>query len=288
MTSVSQAAGKADNGPALLCDCHFHVFGPADLFPYAPGRSYTPEDELLFDYEALAKPLGIRRAVVVQPSVYGCDNHALVAALAETAPRPSNLELRGVAAIETAMTDKDLEALHRVGVRAGRYNLLFSDGCDKPPPEALARRVVPLGWHLEFCLDLRSDSQALSRLSALEVPCVIDHFGHLRAEEGSNQAAFQSLLAWLKGERGWLKLSAPYRCSSDAAGGYDNLRPLVEELVDQAPNRLLWGSDWPHPQAPSAPPALKTWLAKLESWIGKERLRRILVDNPVERYGFTE
>jgi predicted TIM-barrel fold metal-dependent hydrolase len=288
MTSASEAAGRADESPALLCDCHFHIFGPADRFPYAPGRSYTPEDAPLSDYKALAETLGLRRAVVVQPSVYGCDNRALAAALAETALAPADLELRGVAAIETAMTDRDLEALHQAGVRAARYNLLFSDGCDKPPPEELARRVVPLGRHLEFCLDLKSDSQALSRLSALEVPCVIDHFGHLRAEEGSNQAALQSLLAWLKDVQGWLKLSAPYRCSGDAAGGYDNLRPLVEELVDQAPNRLLWGSDWPHPQAPFAPPALKTWLAKLESWIGKERLRRILVDNPVERYGFTE
>lgn len=265
----------------LACDCHFHVFGPEDRFPYVPGRSYTPKDAPLSHYEALTGPLGIGRAVIVQPSVYGCDNRALVSIL----DRSEKLDLRGVAAVDSGMTEQDLEALHQAGVRAARYNLLFADGCDKPPPEVLASRIASLGWHLEFCLDLALDLRVLARLSALPVHCVIDHFGHLRAEE-SCRPAFRSLLAWLRDGQGWLKLSAPYRCSDDVAGGYDDLRPLVEELAAEVPDRLLWGSDWPHPQAPSAPPDLGPWLRKLEAWGGADSFRRILVENPAARYGF--
>ena len=278
----SNGAGKSSG---LRCDCHFHIFGPKGRYPYAPGRSYTPRDALLSDYKALTKPLGIARAVIVQPSVYGCDNAALSAALSATALASDGLELRGVAAIDSAMTDRDLEGLHQAGVQAARYNLLFTDGCDKPQPDLLARRIAPLGWHLEFCLDLVKDRGVLARLSGLPVPCVIDHFGHLRAEESCGPA-FKSLLAWLRDGRGWIKLSAPYRCSGDAAGGYGDLRSMVEELAEEVPGRLLWGSDWPHPQAPSAPPELDPWLRRLESWVGENIFRRILVENPAVCYGF--
>ena len=206
--------------PRGACDAHCHVFGPAARYPYAANRRYTPPDAPAEKLEALHRHLGISRAVLVQASVHGADNSAMLDAISRD---PANL--RGVAMVDAAISDTDLEALHGGGVRAVRYNFVRHLG-GAPDPAAvqrMARRIAPMGWHLVLHLDAEDLVEHEGFLRALELPFVIDHMGRVAAGEGLAQAPFKRLLGLLENGLAWVKVSGAERVSTalgDFADGH--------------------------------------------------------------------
>lgn len=268
--------------PPLACDTHAHVFGPAARYPYTPNRSYTPPDATFAQYRALLSTLGVERGVLVQPSVYGTDNRLLADTLRNAGPN-----FRGIAVLDATASDAELEALNALGVRGLRCNLLFRGGVAFADVEALARRVAPLGWHLQFLLDVSQFEHLEKRLSALPVDSVIDHMGHLPAAEGPKHPGFRALLSLLRQGRTWVKLSGSYRVTGQAAPPYGDVAPLARALIEAAPDRCVWATDWPHPQIPVAMPNDGDLMDQLADWAPDAETRRaILVDNPARLYGF--
>lgn len=268
--------------PPLACDTHAHVFGPASRYPYTPNRSYTPPDASFAQYKALLRALGAERGVLVQPSVYGTDNSLMADTLRDAGPN-----FRGVAVLDDKASDAELEALHAVGVRGVRCNLLFRGGVDFAAVEALARRIAPLGWHLQFLLDVTRFEDLERKLSALPVDSVVDHMGHFAVAEGVGHPGFQALLSLLRGGRSWVKLSGSYRLTGLQHPPYRDVTPIARALVEAAPDRCVWATDWPHPQFHIPMPNDGDLLDQLPDWVPDEALRRrILVDNPARLYDF--
>jgi len=268
--------------PRGTCDCHAHVFGPQERFPYAASRGYTPPDAPTADYVRMLRTIGCERAVLVQPSVYGTDNRCLVQALDSGA-----FEFRGVAVIDDATGDDELEAMHRAGVRGVRLNLATRGSTvDLGAAPRIAARIAALGWHLQFYLDVRRLPDVDRELTRLPVDIVIDHFGHVAAADGVEAPGFQTLLRLARHERCWFKLIGPYRISSRPPRFADTV-PLARALVAAAPDRCVWGTDWPHPNTAYMPNDGD--LADLVAdWLPDEALRtRVLRDNPARLYGFS-
>jgi 2-pyrone-4,6-dicarboxylate lactonase len=265
--------------PAGTCDCHFHVFEDVARYPLAQGRSYTPAPAPMADYRRMMSATGIDRAVLVQPSVYGSDHTLFVDALKE---HPA--WLRGVAVVRADTPEKDIELWHRVGSRGTRVNALYAAGAPIAEIEAIVDRIRPHGWHLQVCVDVHAQPQLLERIVDMGVPVVVDHIGHLPAESAAESRGFATLVSLLREDRLWAKLSGPYRLTSQRTG-FSDVRPLVERLVQANPDRLVWGSDWPHPSI-AAPMVNDTDLANLAfEWLGDPALRqRVLVDNPAALY----
>jgi predicted TIM-barrel fold metal-dependent hydrolase len=267
--------------PAGACDCHFHIFGPAARFFYAARRSYTPPDASVEDYRRVMAALGLQRCVIVQPSVYGTDNTCTLDAMARLGP-----DCRGVAVIDETVSDTALYDMHQAGIRGVRFNVLYKGGVKISAVSAVAERIAPLGWHIQFLLDGRGLADLADDLGRLPVPIVIDHLGHAPAEIGVGHPGNQALLA-LVGEGGcWVKLSAAYRLSRRAPG-YEDTAPLARALIEAAPERVVWGSDWPHPSVEGAMPNDGDLLDLLGVWTDDATVRhKILVDNPAVLYGF--
>ena len=271
--------------PPLSCDCHAHIFGPAGTHPYIPDRAYTPPDALLPDYLSVLATLGVERSVLVQPSVYGNDNSVLLDALARSPVRS-----RGVVSLDDSVSDYRLRSLDAEGVRGVRYNLV--DGRDpggELPLERLrwmSRRVRTLGWHVELLLHV-DDYPDLDRLfRAFPGDLVLAHMGFPRRGYGLEDAGVQELLRLLDRGNTWVKLTAPYRLST-AELPYEDLLPLVQLLVAHAPERLLWGSDWPHVCQEDAMPNDGDLCDLLLRWLPDPALReRVLADNPNRLYRF--
>lgn len=268
--------------PAGATDAHCHVFGPADRFPYTADRSYTPPDSPLTEYISLLDTLGLDRGVIVQPSVYGTDNRATLDALRHYPDR-----LRGVAVVDASISDEELHEMHRLGVRGLRINVLFRGGVGFELAHRLAERVAPLGWHLQFLIDISQSEGYAAEVARLPVDSVIDHMGHMPVEKGADHPAFRDLLALLREGRTWVKLSGAYRISGHDHPPYEDVRPLAHALVEARPDRLVWGSDWPHPAVTRPMPNDGALLDLLRDWAPDPQLRRrILVENPALLYGF--
>ena len=268
--------------PAGACDCHVHVFGPRARYAYAAGRAYTPPEAPFADYRVVMDDLGLTRAVFVQPSVYGTDNRAMLDAI-----RRGGAGFRGVAVIGAGARDRDLERLHLGGVRGVRVNRLFPGAGESADAATLAARIAPLGWHLQLLTDVSDFSGLAARLGRLPVDLVIDHLGHLPAARGTGNAGFQDLLALMRDGRCWVKLSAPYRLSAGGRPPYHDVRPFAEAVLEAAPERVVWGSDWPHPALSGPAPRAADLLDLLAAWVPDPNLRRrILAANPAKLYGF--
>lgn len=268
--------------PAGSCDCHAHIFGPQGKYPYHPARPYTPPDALLPDYLKMLRTLGVDRAVVVQPSVYKTDNSKLLDTL-----RESDFPLRGIAVVDEAVTDAELEAMHAAGVRGLRLNLRTGNsGAPAEVAPRFARRVAPLGWHLQFRIKPEDFVGAEAMIEKLPVNVVIDHIGGVPVAEGLTGASFRTVLSLVRSGRCWVKLSAPMRISKQAFPHHDVL-PFVHALVDAAPDQLLWGTDWPHTTLPGKMPNDGDLCDLLAEWIPDAATRKkVLVDNPAKMYGF--
>jgi 2-pyrone-4,6-dicarboxylate lactonase len=274
--------------PPGACDCHAHICGPAAIYPYDAERIYTPPDATIESYRHLLAVLGVERAVLVQPSVYGTDNRALLAAL-----RAAGEGFRGVAVVEPSISVRDVEALHRAGIRGVRLNLVDRrEGRNAVPVamvRALAERIARFGWHIEFLVNLDEAPGFAGAVADLEVPIVLGHLGYPRAGARAWVAApgFEDLLSLLAGGRCWLKLTGPYRISGAADLPYDDVDAVAARLAQAAPGRLIWGSDWPHVMMKKPMPNDGALCDLLARWVPDANTRaRILVKNPMELYGF--
>jgi 2-pyrone-4,6-dicarboxylate lactonase len=274
--------------PPGACDCHAHICGPGAAYPYDAARIYTPPDATIESYRHLLAVLGVARAVLIQPSVYGTDNRAMLAALRSAGPG-----FRGVAVVEPDIPARDVEALHRAGIRGVRLNLVDRrDGRNQVPlalVRALADRIAPFGWHIEFLVNMDEAPGFASAVADLEVPIVLGHLGYPRAgaRDWINAPAFAGLLSLMAGGRCWVKLTGPYRISGAADLPYDDVDAAAARLAQAAPGRLIWGSDWPHVMMKKPMPNDGALCDLLARWIPDAATRqRILVDNPMELYGF--
>lgn len=269
--------------PPGACDCHAHVIAPEDIQPFVPNRDYTPPPASLEDYEKLHKTLGIQRAVIVQPSFYGTDNTVTLQAIHDYAG-----PCRGVAVVDVDIEDAALEEMHRAGVRGIRFNLAFAGGVSLDILDRLAARIAPLNWHVQLLVSPETIVENEDRFRRLPAPVVIDHFGLIDAADGVDQPAVDAMRRLLAAGKAWNKLSGCYRVSVDRPL-FKNVVPIANALIAEAPERMVWGTDWPHPAMFEFMPDDGHLLNALFDYAdGEEQLRRILVDNPTELYDFDE
>lgn len=272
--------------PPLACDCHAHICGPSSKYAYHAKRVYTPPDTLLPDYQRMLATLGVERAVLVQPSVYGTDNAALVDALAAAGPR-----FRGVAVVEDAAREAELEQMHRAGVRGLRCNVVDVPANEKGklPLDRLtrlARKIERLGWHIELLLHVDEFPDFDRAFADFPVPVVVGHLGYMKTDRGLEAPGFQALLRSMRSGRCWAKLTGPYRISTQPLP-HSDVTPFAHALLDAAPSRLVWGTDWPHVMVKGRMPNDGDLCDLLSEWIPTPALRRqVLVDNPATLYGF--
>jgi predicted TIM-barrel fold metal-dependent hydrolase len=267
--------------PPGACDTHAHVISDGVRYPYVEDRSYTPPPAPEDKYLAMLAACGMSRGVLVQVSVHGTDNRYMLDVL-----RRHPDTLRGVGVVTDDVTDQELEAMHAAGVRGLRLNVLFGGGVGFASLEPLAERIARLGWHLQFLMDARDLPPLLPRLEKLPVPCVFDHMGHMPVAEGMDHPGFQALLHGVRDLGWWVKLSGAYRISDRFDSDFDDVVPWAQALIQAGPDRMVWGSDWPHVAVPRMPDTgrLRNLLA---DWApDAAQRRRILVDNPQRLYGF--
>lgn len=271
--------------PPNACDAHCHIFGPANRFPFAPGRTYTPPDSGFEELEALQRRLGLSRAVLVQASCHGTDNTAMLDALQRGGGRYA-----GVVMIDDTHSDEDLAEMHRVGVRGIRFNFVrhLGGAPDMGNFHSLLDRVIPFGWHLELHFDARDLPGYTELLRSLPVPFIIDHMARVNAVDGIEQRPFQYLVDLLAhNDRAWVKISGAERITDGGEPPYDDVVPFARVLIEAAPDRVLWGTDWPHPNVGHMPDD-GDLVDLLADFAPEETTRnRILVDNPTGLYDFT-
>ncbi len=268
--------------PAGSVDCHTHVF--VDGYPLAPNRGYNPPQSTLDDMLAMHARLGIDRVVFTQPSVYGTDNSAILDAAARIPERA-----RVVIAVEGGVTDEELAAFHARGARGIRLNLDNVGGMPVELDEVpgLVKRIASLGWHVEFLFSGHELPDLLPLLRSLDSPVSIGHFGYMPATEGVDYPPFRVLLDLVKDGSTWVKLSAPNRLGVGDLPPWPAVVPMARALIEANPDRVLWATDWPHPNKFNEQPNDADLLEQLELWAPEEELRRrILVDNPSVLYGF--
>ena len=299
MVKTAHAHPTAHPMPAQACDCHVHVFGPFDRFPLWSGRAYTPGAASIEDLMALHHSLGVGRVVVVQASPQGSDNRCTVDALQRM--NALGHSARGVAVIDEQTSDSELHAMHAAGVRGVRVNL-ESAGLHDPQVarrlmQAAAERVAPLGWHVQTYTTLDVIASMHDTLMTLPTPVVIDHFGRATAAKGVAQDGFAALVSLVKSGQAWVKLSAAHRISY--LPDCEDARAIAQTLIAANVDRMLWGTDWPHPSAwPGVPrqrEAIEPFhpinnaraLQRLSEWTTPSEWTRILVDNPARLYDFS-
>ena len=267
--------------PEGSCDAHCHVFGPADRFPYAADRSYTPPDAPVEDLRRVHAVLGIDRAVIVQASCHGTDNAAMIDAIAT-----SNGAYRGVAIVDGTVTDRALQDLDEGGVRGVRFNFVKHLG-GTPDLDVFDRvldRIQPLGWHVVLHLDAGDILEHAARISRIKVPFVIDHMGRVQAKNGLEQEPFRRLLDLMQNPLAWVKVCGPERVTSAGAPFHDAV-PFAQKLIEAAPDRTLWGTDFPHPNIAGDMPNDGDLVDILALAAPDEaQRRRILIDNPNTLY----
>lgn len=275
---------KGDAHPRLTpptgsIDCHMHLYD--SRIPAAPGATLLPADASLEDYRKLQQRLGIRRMVIVTPSTYGTYNRVMLDGLLR-----SRGDARGVAVVSNGITDAELAELHQAGVRGIRFNLsVGSQALDGL--ESLAARVGELGWNVQVATGPLLPEVA-PRLLALPGKIVIDHMGHVPQPEALKSPAFAALVRLLDTDRAWIKLSAPYLRSKIGAPLFEDVGRVATALVSHRPDRMLWGSDWPHPTlAAEQKPDDAQVLDLLMRWAPKEQTQALILrDNPTQLYDF--
>jgi 2-pyrone-4,6-dicarboxylate lactonase len=276
---VSECRSPRFRLPPKSCDTHCHVFGPAAKFPYAPDRRYTPEEAPKEALAALHDRLGIERAVIVQASCHGTDNRAMLNAIASAPDRR-----RGVAMVDDNFRHADFELMHRGGVRGVRFNFVRHLG--GAPDIAVFYHVLDhiaaFGWHVVLHLDAPDIIPFDDMMRRLPVPFVIDHMGRADSSAGLDQPAFRALLELARLDHCWVKVCGAERISKPP---YSAAVPFARALMETSPTRVLWGTDFPHPNLDhEADEAALVDLIPL--FAAADNRQRLLVDNPARLYGF--
>ena len=304
-TSVATAAMPSERTapnfqvPAGACDCHVHVFGDPAKFPFAEKRIYTPPGASVEELLQLQSSLHLDRVVVVQPSVYAADNSCTVDAVRRMGSRA-----RGVAVIDKSTPAGALDDMAAAGIRGVRLNLetntagKFDPDSAKALLDATAKQIGGRGWHVQFYTRLTTIAALREPFAQMPFPLVFDHFGRASAAEGVNQPGFDALLDLIKSGGAYVKISAAYRCS-EKAPDYADVIPLAQALVKANADRIVWGTDWPHPNSDAgrgkplteitAPFPIDDGLLlnQMAKWVpDADTRKKILVDNPARLYGF--
>jgi predicted TIM-barrel fold metal-dependent hydrolase len=283
--------------PAGACDCHTHIYGDPEQFPFIPGRVYTPEIALPAELAALHRALHIERVVIVTPSVYGSDNSATLYGMKER-----GADARGIAVIDDQTPESELDTLGQAGVRGVRLNLatvgISDPSIGRRQFQRAAERVRSRNWHVQMFTTLAMISALKDLVAASPVPVVFDHFGGAEAELGLQQPGFADLVELVRSGKAYVKLSGAYRASK-LAPDYADVVPLAKALLAANPDRVVWGTDWPHPSGVTPPghkptevtPLLQIddggLLNQLAVWAPDPAIRqKILVDNLARLYAF--
>lgn len=265
--------------PPGATDTHAHVIGLPPAYPFVADRSYTPPEAPAAAYLDMHDRTGVERGVLVQVSVHGADNRLLLETLAAHPQR-----LRGVAVMPPDLPEADYAAAHAAGVRGLRLNVLFGGGIGFDALERYDALLCELGWHLQLLVDARDLPDLRPRLARLRTPIVVDHMGYMPVAMGLAHPGYAALVELLR-EGAWVKLSGAFRVSERA--DWADTIPLARMLVESAPDRCVWGSDWPHVAHWRRMMAVGELLDVLADWAPDEAQRdRILVDNPARLYGF--
>ncbi len=269
--------------PAGAVDAHCHVFGPGDVFPYAPERKYTPCDAPKEKLWTLRDFLGFDRNVIVQATCHGADNRALVDAL-----QSSDGRARGVATVRADVDDAELQKLHAAGVRGVRFNFV-KRLVDTTPPNVLlqiARRVQPLGWHIVIYFEAQDLPELYDFFTELPTTVVVDHMGRPDVSQPVNGPQFERFITLMRERPNfWSKVSCPERLSRVGPPSYADVVPFARRVVEAFPDRVLWGTDWPHPNMKSHMPddgQLVDMIPKIAPTA--ELQHKLLVDNPMRLY----
>jgi predicted TIM-barrel fold metal-dependent hydrolase len=270
--------------PPGAIDCHAHVFGPQSKYAYSPARGYTPPDAALATYLAVLGVLGIDRAVLTQPSVYGTDNSALLDALAQHPER-----LLGVVAVDASISDRELADLNDKGARGVRVNLADKGG---NPFDSMAdvrrfsERLKPLGWHLELLIHVNDFADLRATFTGFPVDIVVGHLGYMKAPNTIEDPGFQDFLDLVRDGNCWVKLTATYRITGAENPPYPDVIPVAQALIEANPDRMIWGTDWPHPIHYRGMPNDAYLLDQLLDWTDRATIGKILVDNPAQLFRF--
>ena len=269
--------------PDLACDSHVHICGPLSRYDYPAERIYTPPDSLLVDYMHLSKVLGLQRVIFIQPSIYGTDNSAMLDAMHECP-----IENRGVAVVDESVSDAELKKLDHIGIRGIRFNLIdIKNKTSQLPIEyirRLAEKIHSLGWHVELLIHVDDYPDLERQLNTIPTDVVVSHLGYFRPHRNTNDKGFQGLLRLMQRGRVWTKLTGPYRVSTDPLP-YPSVDIFAKHLVQEAPERIVWGSDWPHVMVKGNMPNDGDLLDLLFDWVPDATKReKILVDNAAELY----
>ena len=272
--------------PARACDTHAHICGPIEKHPYSEHRIYTPPDAPLSAYIHMLETLGVERAVLVQPSVYGTDNRVMLGAMAGL----GGDRCRGVAVVEPDVPDTALARMHEAGVRGVRVNVVdVAQGKGVIPIAPLARlagRVKPYGWHVEFLMHADEFPDLDTQFADFPVDIVLGHLGYMKTDQGLRQAGYQAMLRLMQRGKCWVKLTGPYRISTQPLPHPDTV-PFARALLDAAPERVLWGTDWPHVMVKGAMPNDGYLADLLLEWVPESLREQVLVTNPARLYGFS-
>jgi predicted TIM-barrel fold metal-dependent hydrolase len=268
--------------PGNACDSHVHVFEVAAKYPSVATPHYTLPDASLEKLQRMTDVLALQRFIIVQPSYFGTDNSCMLDALSLAGTRA-----RGVAMVAEDCTDEQLNEMHQRGVRALRLDLFLRSSWPTADIigyiERSVRRTQAIGWHVQFYTPGWVVRDLLPFLAGLEADFVIDHMGYMLESDGLTHADFNRLIHVIRGGRGWIKLSAPYRLAKD--GNFERLKPMARAIIEAAPDRVIWGSDWPH--IPEGGKDTGTLLNLLSDWAPDAAAReRILVTNPAKLFEY--
>jgi D-galactarolactone isomerase len=270
--------------PPGACDCHLHIYGPRDRYPWVAVKNRPfLDDSRLEHYLKVRDRLGLARTVVVQATQYNTNNECLLDTVAALGANG-----RGIAVVDPAIPDAELERLNAGGVRGLRFGIELANGMQPDALETMAARIAPFGWHIQYRSWPEEQLDLDARFRKLPVPVVFDHMANIAPDKGgADHPAFKALLRLLETGRVWVKLSAPYQLSRSGAPDYADYRAQGRAFVKAAPDRMVWGTNWPHPRV-DAKPDEADLLDTLFDWTeGDEKtIRKILVDNPARLYGF--
>jgi len=279
----SATSAPASKAPPNACDCHAHIFGPATRFGLAESRSYTPPDASREEYLAMLATLGIKRMVIVQPSVYGFDNDCTT----EAVEAFGTSRARSIVMIQPDTANAELRRLHDTGARGVRFITVSPGGGSLDQLRDVATRIAPFGWHIQMYVPAQTWHDLAPMVKELPVPIVMDHMAGIMANQGDSELGYSAVLRLLDTGRCWVKLSG-YR-SSVEGHPYADVAPLARRLASHVPDHCVWGTDWPHPHLQGHMPDDGALLDLLAAWVPDIAARhRILTDNPARLYGFAQ